>query len=192
MSFILITLGLITSLKGGVNENIPVIINPYTSEYKRNSNPKADVRVYGRNKNHKKSSFQRRKEYDTKRRRSGTLKQREERKRNIIEEEKKRVPALAARATEQLTAGLSKHPFIGDIRISGLMIGIECVTDKAQKTPHPDLTGYILKECLKRNLIVLSCGIHHNVIRLAPPLIISDEELQTGLQTLIEVIHDYH
>lgn len=111
---------------------------------------------------------------------------------DIIEKEKKRVPALAARATEQLTAGLSEHPFIGDIRIAGLMIGIECVTDKAQKTPHPELTSYILKECLKRNLIVLSCGIHHNVIRLAPPLIISDEELQTGLQTLIEVIHDYH
>ena len=58
-----------------------------------------------------------------------------------------------------------------------------------EKFPEP--VADILKKCLDRQLIVLSCGVHSNVIRLAPPLIVTKEELTTGLQTLMEIINDY-
>ena len=50
----------------------------------------------------------------------------------------------------------------------------------------------LAKKALEKNLIILMSGLYSNVIRLAPPLIITENELKTGLNTLCEVIHDYH
>jgi 4-aminobutyrate aminotransferase and related aminotransferases len=111
---------------------------------------------------------------------------------DIVEKVQQNVPFLSQLASNLLHEGLRDHPNIGDIRVFGLMIGIECVKDKVTKEPLPDLITFTLNESLKRHLIVLSCGIHYNVIRLAPPLIISEKELRSGLATLIEVLHDYY
>ena len=86
---------------------------------------------------------------------------------------------------------LRSHPYIGDIRIEGLMIGIECVKDHSTKEPYSTMVADILQKCLDNQLIVLSCGVYSNVIRLAPPLIVTKEELTTGLKTLMEIINDY-
>ena len=69
---------------------------------------------------------------------------------------------------------------------------IECVLDKQEKIPAPEMTKAILEEALNQRLIVLSCGVHQNAIRLSPPLIISEDDLIKGLNILIKVIHDYH
>tara|TARA_B100000427_G_C15517684_1_gene598927 strand:+ start:2351 stop:3613 length:1263 start_codon:yes stop_codon:yes gene_type:complete len=93
---------------------------------------------------------------------------------------------------KELLEPLKAHNYIGDIRIEGLMIGIECVKDKTTQEPYSDMVATILKQALEKKLIVLSCGIHNNVIRLAPPLIITKEELKQGLLILSEIIHDYY
>ncbi len=87
---------------------------------------------------------------------------------------------------------LDNHKNVGDIRVEGLMIGLELVKDKTSKTPYPEMVSTLLKKALEKKLIILSCGIHSNVIRLAPPLIISEEELLKGLSILCKCIHDYH
>ena len=91
-----------------------------------------------------------------------------------------------------LTTQLKNHPYVGDIRINGLMIGIEFVKDKQTKDPASDFVQTILKKCLEKNFLVISCGLHNNVIRLIPPLIIDQETLQEGLLTLCEVINANH
>ena len=77
---------------------------------------------------------------------------------------------------------------VGDIRGWGLMIALEIVHDKHSKTPDSQKMKAILDACLKRQLIVISCGIHDNVIRLVPPLIISETLLFQGLAILCDVI----
>ena len=66
-------------------------------------------------------------------------------------------------------------PAIGDVRGLGLMIGVELV--KQDGTPHKDLVTKIRKVCLDSGLVLLSCGPHDNVLRLIPPLNISQAEL---------------
>jgi 4-aminobutyrate aminotransferase len=101
------------------------------------------------------------------------------------------IPALAKLAETLLREGLENHSLVGDIRVIGLMIGIEMVKDKISKEPNSQAMQDIMKNCLEKGLIVLSSGLHNNVLRLAPPLIIDEGSLRQGLSVLMEVIHDY-
>jgi 4-aminobutyrate aminotransferase-like enzyme len=62
------------------------------------------------------------------------------------------------------------------------MIGVELV--KADRAPDKDLNTRIRKVCLDSGLVVLSCGVHDNVVRLVPPLTLSEAELDEGWQIL--------
>ena len=73
-------------------------------------------------------------------------------------------------------------PAIGEVRGLGLMIGVELV--KRDGSPDKDLNARIRKVCLDSGLVILSCGVHDNVIRLVPPLTLSEAELEEGWQVL--------
>jgi 4-aminobutyrate aminotransferase/(S)-3-amino-2-methylpropionate transaminase len=77
-----------------------------------------------------------------------------------------------------------KHPLIGDVRGVGPMIAIELVHDRAAKTPAPDKAKALVKYCLDKNLIILACGTYGNVIRFLMPLVITDEQLDLGMQII--------
>ncbi|MFA5879195.1 MAG: aspartate aminotransferase family protein [Candidatus Margulisiibacteriota bacterium] len=83
---------------------------------------------------------------------------------------------------------LTDYPFLGDLRIQGLMIGLEFVKDKSTKEPYPELVKSIMTKCLENKLIVISSGLFDNVIRLMPPLIINEADLKKGLMILVKVI----
>lgn len=102
------------------------------------------------------------------------------------------IAALGKKALKYLKKELQNSPIVGDIRAEGLMIGIEFVKDKNLKTPYPEIIKPIIQKCLENHLIVISCGIHDNVIRLMPPLIISEEDLLKGLAIFKDVIHATH
>jgi len=78
--------------------------------------------------------------------------------------------------------------FIGDVRGKGLMIGIELVEDKETKKPAKELTQKVQRECFKKGLIVWKAGHYSNVIRLLPPLIITEELMMKGLEILTDVL----
>jgi 4-aminobutyrate aminotransferase/(S)-3-amino-2-methylpropionate transaminase len=77
---------------------------------------------------------------------------------------------------------------IGDVRGIGAMIGIEFVKNNDPAQPHTELVGMIVKSCSKRGLILLSAGTYKNVIRILSPLVITDEQLNLGLDIIAEEI----
>ncbi|HVL64221.1 MAG TPA: aspartate aminotransferase family protein [Actinomycetota bacterium] len=73
---------------------------------------------------------------------------------------------------------------IGEVRGIGAMMAVEFVTDRESKTPNRELVRRILDEAGRRGLVALSAGIDGNVIRHLVPLIISDDDLDEGLDIL--------
>jgi 4-aminobutyrate aminotransferase-like enzyme len=63
------------------------------------------------------------------------------------------------------------------------MIGIELVKDNA-KTPAADETKSIRQKCLEKGLLIGVGGVFANVLRLQPPLVITEEQLDEALTTL--------
>lgn len=108
---------------------------------------------------------------------------------NIIEEEQLCNKALniGEIAKARLEALQQDVPAMGDIRALGAMIAIE-FTDPATGKPLPDLTKAIIGQAQQAGLILLSCGVKGNVIRLLPPLTIDNETLDQGLNKLAEVL----
>jgi len=76
---------------------------------------------------------------------------------------------------------------IGDVRGRGAMLAIELV-QAGTKEPNPELTKAVAAACLKEGVIILTCGTYGNVIRLLPPLVITDELLADGLEVLAAAI----
>ena len=82
----------------------------------------------------------------------------------------------------------SKYDVIGDVRGLGSMIGLEFVTDKASKTPNPELVSKLIKEAAQNGLMIENAGIYGNVIRFLAPLVITDEQLEAGLKIFEDAI----
>lgn len=81
-----------------------------------------------------------------------------------------------------------KYEAVGDVRGLGSMIGIEFVKDKDSKEPDPDLVKSLIQECVQNGLLVESAGIYGNVIRFLAPLVITDEQLEAGLDILEKAV----
>lgn len=77
---------------------------------------------------------------------------------------------------------------IGDVRGLGAMMAIEFVKNGDPRQPDADLCQTIVTKCAERGLIIISAGTYKNVIRILCPLVITNEQLQTGLDILEEEI----
>lgn len=100
---------------------------------------------------------------------------------DIIEDEGL-VENAAARG-RQLRSGLRQiqadYPVIGDVRGKGLMVGVEFVGGDA--APNPEAAVAVKDHCLQSGILISRCGPHNQTLRLAPPLIISDGEIDRFL-----------
>ena len=83
-----------------------------------------------------------------------------------------------------------KYEVIGDIRQQGLMAAVEFVKDRETKEPWKELLDSVLLECLRRGLFVWKAGYYFNVLRLLPPLVITEEQINKSITILGEVIGD--
>jgi len=83
-----------------------------------------------------------------------------------------------------LEARRDKHPSIGDIRGKGLMVGVELVKDVKTKEPAPQLLENLTRKCFERGLLILGCGT--STVRFMPPLNVSKEHLDEGLEIFDE------
>jgi 4-aminobutyrate aminotransferase len=90
----------------------------------------------------------------------------------------------AARGAE-LMAGLraiaADDVRIGDVRGLGLMIGVEFVSDRATREPDGALCEAVIQGCADAGLLVISCGVEHNVIRWIAPLNVTSAEIDEAL-----------
>ncbi len=81
-----------------------------------------------------------------------------------------------------------RYPIIGDVRGKGLMIGMELVSD-ARKTPAEESAGKIRQFCLDHGLLIGVGGVFGNVLRIQPPLVISEDELDRALGILEQALN---
>jgi 4-aminobutyrate aminotransferase / (S)-3-amino-2-methylpropionate transaminase / 5-aminovalerate transaminase len=84
----------------------------------------------------------------------------------------------------KLKALQKKHTLIGDVRGIGPMVAFELVSDRDRKTPAPDKVKQLVEFCLERNLLILACGTHKNVIRLLMPLVITEDLMTKGMDII--------
>ncbi|GAA1274408.1 aspartate aminotransferase family protein [Sphaerisporangium rubeum] len=107
---------------------------------------------------------------------------------DVIEREKlvRRAATLGAGLTERLAALRDEYEVVGDVRGRGLLQGVELVEDKKSKAPADALGKAVTSACLER-------GLHMNIVqlpgmggifRIAPPLTISEDELNSGVDIL--------
>jgi 4-aminobutyrate aminotransferase-like enzyme len=92
-----------------------------------------------------------------------------------------RAERLGRKVMERARAWQADVPALADVRGLGLMIGLEFMQDGA---PAPRLVDRITTNALARGVLLLSCGVDGNVIRLIPPLTIPESELDAGLDIL--------
>ena len=79
-----------------------------------------------------------------------------------------------------------RHKIVGDIRGRGLMIGIEFVRDQKTKEKVPELRNKIVEQAFYKGLLVLGSG--DTTLRLCPPLLVDEEQVDFALRTLDGVI----
>jgi 4-aminobutyrate aminotransferase len=77
---------------------------------------------------------------------------------------------------------VESHPMVGDVRGIGLMLGVEIVKDKATRSKAHDERDRIVDLAFERGILFLGAG--ENSIRLAPPLIITEEQTDIALDVL--------
>ena len=105
-----------------------------------------------------------------------------------------RAATLGARMLGRLQGLAAAHPCIGDVRGRGLMIGVELVDpdtdspDAVAPPPAPELASALRQECLNRGLIVELGGRHAAVVRLLPPLTLTDEQAMAVLDRFADAL----
>ena len=91
------------------------------------------------------------------------------------------------RQGERLMAGLREaaagHPLVAEVRGRGLMIGLEFAEGPDLK-PRPDLAKALLHEAFERKLLLLTCGTFGHVVRVIPPLVTTDDEVDLAIRTI--------
>ncbi len=97
-----------------------------------------------------------------------------------------RSAAIGARMLERIEQMKvrSDTTAIGAIRGLGSMVAFELIKDSGEHLPDPDAAKTLTTRALENGLILLSCGIYGNTIRLLAPLTISDDILEEGLNIL--------
>jgi diaminobutyrate-2-oxoglutarate transaminase len=79
---------------------------------------------------------------------------------------------------------------VGEARGKGLMFGIEIVHDKASKDPAPELAQKIRTLCHRRGLLVEIGGHYNNVVRFLPPLILTEDLAQKGIEIFADAVRE--
>jgi diaminobutyrate-2-oxoglutarate transaminase len=80
-------------------------------------------------------------------------------------------------AHQRLESIAAEHPGCGELRGRGLILGLEC---------KPGLAGKVAREAFGRGLIIETAGPEDEVLKLLPPLTISDDELAVGLDIIAD------
>lgn len=105
---------------------------------------------------------------------------------NIIEEDKllDRSVAVGKIIRERFDEMKGKYAIIGDVRGLGAMLGMELVKDPVTKVPAKDECAAVVQECLRNGVIIPSAGIYGNVLRMLVAAVITDDQLNEGLDVL--------
>ncbi len=109
---------------------------------------------------------------------------------DVLEEEKLQQNALSVgkHLIEGLKTLQARHTLIGDVRGSGLFLGIDLVLDRETREPAPLQASYIVNRLRDCGILTGTDGPHHNVIKLRPPLVFSEADANLFVETLDAVL----
>jgi 4-aminobutyrate aminotransferase-like enzyme len=104
------------------------------------------------------------------------------------------LPSRALRIGSRLKAGLAglaaEHPVVGDVRGRGLFLGVELVRDRGTLEPAADEAAYVVERMKERGVLTSTEGPLHNVVKLKPPLVFSEQDADRLVGTLHEVLSE--
>ena len=96
----------------------------------------------------------------------------------------------------QLKSGLQdlakKHKLIGDVRGRGLMVGLELVKNRKTKAYATEETAELLEKCKEKGLLLGKGGLFANVIRIAPPLNVTESDVNFMIEKIDESLTEIH
>jgi 4-aminobutyrate aminotransferase-like enzyme len=100
----------------------------------------------------------------------------------------------AATVGEKLLKGFralaAKHPAIGDVRGSGLFLGLEMVDEPAERRPSEVIASYVVERMKSFGILLSTDGPQHNVIKIKPPLVFCDQDADWLLHALARVLEE--
>jgi 4-aminobutyrate aminotransferase-like enzyme/Ser/Thr protein kinase RdoA (MazF antagonist) len=111
---------------------------------------------------------------------------------DVLEEEKLQQHALrvGAHFIEGLKALQGRYALIGDVRGSGLFLGIDLVLDRETQEAAPLQASYVVNRLRDCGILAGTDGPHHNVIKLRPPLVFSEADANLFLRTLETILKE--
>jgi len=106
---------------------------------------------------------------------------------DIVDDERlaERAEHIGERMLSSLRQASTGHPHVAEVRGRGLMLAIE-FADGDGLAPRPDLAKGLLSETMARNVLLLSCGTHGQAVRIIPPLVTTDSEVEMALTAIAE------
>jgi len=108
----------------------------------------------------------------------------------VVREEK--LQQSAKKVGDYWLAGLAelqeRHELIGDVRGSGLFLGIDLVTNRETRKPAAEQAGHIVNRLRERGILAGTDGPYHNVIKLRPPLIFTEADADLFNTTLDAIL----
>jgi 4-aminobutyrate aminotransferase-like enzyme len=111
---------------------------------------------------------------------------------DVLREE--RLPENARRVGDHLVKRLrilqEKYPLVGDVRGSGLFLGVDLVNDRDTRAPATEQADYVVNRLRERGILAGTDGPGHNVIKLRPPLIFSQSDADLFAETLDTVLEE--
>ncbi len=108
--------------------------------------------------------------------------------------QRENIPERSERLGQKLRAGLEelqqRHELIGDVRGKGLMQAIELVENRVTKEPATQKVAALMEATRERGLLVGKAGNFGNVLRFAPPMLISEADLEEALRILDDALYE--
>lgn len=110
----------------------------------------------------------------------------------VIEEERlcARAEEIGAQMVAALRSAQESLPEIAEVRGLGAMVAMELVDRGAPRRPDADLAKALVKHAAGKGLVLLSCGLYGNVIRLLPPLTASKAIVDEGLSIIVDSLKE--
>jgi 4-aminobutyrate aminotransferase-like enzyme/Ser/Thr protein kinase RdoA (MazF antagonist) len=111
---------------------------------------------------------------------------------DVLEDEHLQEHALQAGAylMRSLKSLQERHALIGDVRGSGLFLGIDLVLDRETREPAPLQASYVVNRLRDCGILTGTDGPHHNVIKLRPPLVFSHADADLFVRTLEAILQE--
>jgi 4-aminobutyrate aminotransferase/(S)-3-amino-2-methylpropionate transaminase len=96
----------------------------------------------------------------------------------------RRSEAIGVRIEARAQAWAQQFAIVGDVRRRGAMVGVELVRNRETKEPAKRETDDVIRMACERGVLLIAAGTFGNVVRFLTPLVISDDELDEGLEVM--------